>query len=63
MYGLGSGLSADKFRSFMTDQLSSWHIRDLYSDRAYESLEFQYTYWPDPGNSSARAQMFIDVSF
>ena len=50
------------FENFMTKQLRDWKVMDRYWQRAYEAVEFQYTYWPDPKNRTARAQEFINVN-
>lgn len=41
--------------------MSDWRIIDVYQKRAAEAIEFQYTYWPDPDNRTARGQEFINV--
>ena len=46
----------------MLGVLQDWRIIDVYRERVWEAIEFQYTDWPDPENRSARAQEFINVS-
>ena len=46
----------------MMGVLQDWRIIDVYRERVFEAIEFQYTDWPDPENRSARAQEFINVS-
>jgi len=41
--------------------MSDWQIIDVYQKRGAEAVEFQYTYWPDPDNRTARGQEFINV--
>jgi len=41
--------------------MSDWRIIDVYQERAAEAIGFQYTYWPDPDNRTARGQEFINV--
>jgi len=41
--------------------MNDWRIIDVYQERAAEAIEFQYTYWPDPDNRTARGQEFINV--
>lgn len=61
-HGLCGGMFPSTFENFFRDLLRDWRIRDLYDNRAYEALEFQYTWWPDPENITARSQEFINVS-
>jgi len=42
--------------------MQDWKIIDVYQQRGAEAIEFQYTYWPDPDNRTARGQEFINVS-
>ena len=46
----------------MLTMLRDWEIEEMYVERAWEAIEFQYTYWPDPENRTARTQEFIHVS-
>jgi len=41
--------------------MSDWRIIDVYQKRAAEAIEFQYTWWADPDNRTARGQEFINV--
>ena len=59
---LGAGLFKSQFKNFMMGVLQDWRIIDVYRERVFEAIEFQYTDWPDPENRSARAQEFINVS-
>ncbi len=58
---LGVGLFRNNFENFMMGVLQDWRIIDVYRERVYDAIEFQYTDWPDPENKSARAQEFINV--
>ena len=49
------------FGQFLMKLMSDWQIIDVYQRRAAEAVEFQYTYWPDPDNRTARGQEFINV--
>lgn len=60
--GLRGGISTDAFGQFLMDLMLDWKIIDVYRERAAEAIEFQYTYWPDPDNRTARGQEFINVS-
>ena len=62
MFGLCAGMFGNTFRNFVSQMLKDWRIQELWQQRAMEALEFQYTYWPDPENQTARAQEFINVS-
>ena len=44
-----------------TPNQSRWKIIDVYRDRARDAIEFQYTHWADPTNSSARGMQYLDV--
>ena len=59
---LGAGLFPETFNSFIMQMLKDWLIIDDWRERAASAVEFQYSYWPDPNNLTARTQMFIDVS-
>ena len=63
IHGLCSGMVPKTFEDFFRQLLLDWRLRDLYRERAYDALEFQYTYWPEPDNITARSQEFINVSF
>ena len=52
----------ETFKSYVQRLVEDWLVQEDYRSRAYEAIEFQYTYWPDPENSSARTQEFINVS-
>lgn len=60
--GLEGGIFTDTFKSFVINLTTDWKVIDVYRERAYEAIEFQYTYWPAPENRTARAQEFINVS-
>lgn len=59
--GLAGGISTETFQNFVNQLLVNWRIIDVYQSRAAESIEFQYTHWPDPDNRTARGQEFINV--
>ena len=59
--GLRGGISTDAFERFLMNLMKDWKIIDVYRQRAAEAIEFQYTYWPDPDNRTARGQEFINV--
>ena len=59
--GLQGGMLPQTFQTYVKRMISDWLIQDVYQDRAYEAIEFQYTYWPDPENGTARTQEFINV--
>ena len=59
--GLCEGMFPQTFRNFTKQMMLDWRLEDLYRDRAYDALEFQYTYWADPENITARSQEFINV--
>jgi len=59
--GLNGGISTLTFQKFLLKMMVDWQIIDVYQDRAAEAIEFQYTYWPDPDNRTARGQEFINV--
>ena len=56
------GLLRDSFRAFVLELMKNWLIIDVYQERALDAIEFQYTFWPDPENRTARGQEFINVS-
>ena len=60
--GLEAGIFPETFEAFVMKLLEDWKIVDVYRARAFESIEFQYTYWPSPENRTARGQEFINVS-
>lgn len=60
--GLIGGISTEAFQNYVNKLLVDWKIIDVYQSRAAESIEFQYTHWPDPDNRTARGQEFINVS-
>ena len=60
--GLCEGLFPQEFQRFMKETMNSWQLEDIYRDRAYDAIEFQYTYWAEPENFTARSQEFINVS-
>lgn len=51
------------FKEFLNEMLIKWKTLDIYRARVQESIEFQYTWWPNPENTTARAQEFIRVNF
>lgn len=59
--GLAGGISTETFQNFVNQLLVNWRIIDVYQSRAAESIEFQYTHWPDPDNRTARGQEFINM--
>jgi len=59
--GLRGGVSTKVFGQFLMNLMQDWRIIDVYQERAAEAIEFQYTYWPDPDNRTARGQEFINV--
>ena len=59
--GLRGGISTEAFERFLMKLMNDWRIIDVYQQRAAEAIEFQYTYWPDPDNRTARGQEFINV--
>ena len=59
--GLRGGISTGAFGHFLMNLMLDWKIIDVYRQRAAEAIEFQYTYWPDPENRTARGQEFINV--
>lgn len=59
--GLIGGISTDAFERFLMNMMKDWKIIDVYRQRAAEAIEFQYTYWPDPDNRTARGQEFINM--
>jgi len=61
IHGLRGGISTERFSQFLMDLMLDWKIIDVYRERASEAIEFQYTYWPDPDNRTARGQEFINV--
>ena len=56
------GISREDFEAYVVGMLRDWEIEEMYVERAWEAIEFQYTYWPDPENRTARTQQFIHVS-
>ena len=60
--GLEGGIFPETFKEFVIQMLEDWKIIDVYRVRAFEAIEFQYTFWPDPDNRTARGQEFINVS-
>jgi neuroligin len=59
--GLEGGISTETFQKFVTKLLVDWKIIDIYRPRALESIQFQYTHWPDPDNRTARGQEYINM--
>jgi len=59
--GLRGGISTEVFERFLMNLMKDWKIIDVYRQRAAEAIEFQYTFWPDPDNRTARGQEFINV--
>ena len=59
--GLENGMLGETFKTYVSRMIDDWLVQEDYKSRAYEAIEFQYTYWPDPENSSARTQEFINV--
>ena len=51
-----------ELQDFIRQLLTDWNVQDMYIDRTIDAVEFQYTYWPDPENRTARQQEFIHVS-
>ena len=60
--GLEKGMAREEFETFVNNMLRNWNIQPQWRERVQEAIEFQYTYWPEPDNMTARGQMFIDVS-
>lgn len=60
--GLEGGIFPEVFKEFVLEVLTDWKVIDVYRERVYESIEFQYTYWPAPENKTARGQEFVNVS-
>lgn len=58
--GLCEGMFPQRFREFMRQTMSDWRLEDIYKDRAFDAVEFQYTYWTEPENITARSQEFIN---
>lgn len=58
---LKNGIDKERFKGFVDEVLEDWKVIDIYRARAFEAMEFQYTYWPDPDNTSARGQEFINM--
>ena len=50
-----------ELQDFIRQLLTDWNVQDVYIDRTIDAVEFQYTYWPDPENRTARQQEFIHV--
>jgi hypothetical protein len=63
MPGAARGMLSSDMRSFIDRLVEEWGIQEMYKMRASEAIEFQYTYWPEPENRSARTQQFVDVWF
>ena len=61
-HNLAGGLHQAVFEDYILQLLNAWGIMDIYKMRAMEAIEFQYTYWADPSNNTARVLQFIDVS-
>ncbi|KAI0239442.1 Neuroligin-4, X-linked [Lamellibrachia satsuma] len=59
--GLENGMLGETFKTYVSRMIDDWLVQEDYKSRAYEAIEFQYTYWPDPENSSARTQEFINM--
>lgn len=59
--GLNGGISTENFQKFLLNLTLDWQIIDVYRERAVEAIEFQYTFWPDPDNRTARGQEFIGL--
>lgn len=55
------GMYREELQEFIRQLLADWNIQDMFLDRTIEAVEFQYTYWPDPENRTARQQEFIHV--
>ena len=60
--GLEYGIKESVIKDFVLELLTKWKVIENYKERAYDAVSFQYTYWPDPTNDTARSQGFIDVS-
>ena len=52
----------NELRNFISRTLAEWQIQTQLRDRALDAVEFQYTWWADPENNTARGQEFINVS-
>ncbi|ELU03558.1 hypothetical protein CAPTEDRAFT_225804 [Capitella teleta] len=59
--GLEGGIFPEVFKEFVLEVLTDWKVIDVYRERVYESIEFQYTYWPAPENKTARGQEFVNM--
>lgn len=59
--GLQGGISINQFRDFLDELVLKWKIIDVYRDRARDAIEFQYTHWADPSNTSARGMQYLDM--
>lgn len=59
---LHRGMYRSELQDFIRQLLTDWNVQDMYIDRTIDAVEFQYTYWPDPENRTARQQEFIHVS-
>ena len=61
MPNLQRGLYRQELQEFIAQLLRDWNVQEMYIERVTEAVEFQYTFWPDPENNTARQQEFIHV--
>ena len=55
-------MAKEEFEVYVNGLLRDWNIQPDWRERVMEAIEFQYTYWPEPDNRTARGQEFINVS-
>lgn len=60
--GLGAGIFEQTFQHYVTQMLKDLRVIEYYQPRVMDAVIFQYTYWAEPQNRSARTQEFINVS-
>ena len=60
--GIKRGMLKGEFRQKIDEFLRDLRVLHHYHSRVADAVEFQYTWWPDPSNNSARTQEYINVS-
>lgn len=60
MRDLEEGIESNKFGNIINEFLTDRNVEDLFNTK--DALEFEYTWWPQPGNKSMIRQMLMDVS-
>ncbi|XP_063446000.1 cholinesterase 1-like [Mytilus trossulus] len=56
---LEEGIESNKFGNIINEFLTDRNVEDLFNTK--DALEFEYTWWPQPGNKSMIRQMLMDM--